>query len=86
VGSYVFALAVAFILYRLFVFEGARISTASAARFTIAFFAAFIANQVVLVTCIRVAGIEPEIAQIFAMIAYSAIFYLLNRHFVFASS
>jgi putative flippase GtrA len=81
--GYAIALGVAFILNRVFVFEGARIFAAAATRFVIAFAIAFLLNQAVLFILFRLLSVRPEIAQIFAMATYTVTFYLLNKHFVF---
>lgn len=82
--GYVAALFLAFILNHIFVFSGSTISSTSAARFIAAFAIAFLINQIVLFVLFRIFSVPPEVAQIFAMIVYTVIFYLFNKHFVFA--
>ena len=81
--GYAAGLAVAFVLNRVFVFEGARLSIAAGVRFAVSFGIAFALNQAVLVALTRGAGMAPELAQVFAMVCYTVIFYFLNKHFVF---
>lgn len=81
--SYVIALCVAFYLNRFFVFTGANSSTSSILRFFVAFAAAFLLNQAVLIVFFRIFLVPAEIAQVFAMIVYTVIFYLLNKFYVF---
>ena len=83
--GYGVALGVAFVLNRVYVFQGARLSVKAGLRFAISFMAAFTLNQAVLVFLIDRGSLAPEIAQIFAMITYTIAFYLLNKHFVFAA-
>ncbi len=82
--GYAVALALAFTLNRLVVFRGSRASPAAALRFALAFALAFAVNQAVLALLVRLAGVEAEIAQVAAMAAYTVLFYLLNKFFVFA--
>lgn len=81
--GYVIALCVAFYLNRFFVFTGANSSTSSILRFFVAFAAAFLLNQAVLIVFFRIFLVPAEIAQVFAMIVYTVIFYLLNKFYVF---
>ena len=80
---YIIAIFFAFLLNRFFVFQGSKISKSTFLRFIFAFVCAFIINQAVLFVLFRIFSIQPEIAQIFSMIAYSIIFFLLNKYFVF---
>lgn len=81
--GYAIALCVAFYLNRIFVFSGANSSTSSMLRFFVAFAAAFLLNQAVLIVSFRVFLVPAEIAQVFAMVVYTIIFYLLNKFYVF---
>ncbi len=81
--GYVSALSLAFILNHIFVFSGSTISATSAARFVAAFSIAFLINQIVLLVLFRIFSVPPEVAQIFAMIVYTVVFYLINKNFVF---
>lgn len=83
--GYGIALSVAFVLNRVFVFEGARLTLPAALKFALSFLAAFGLNQAVLVYFVEGRALLPEIAQIFAMATYTVAFYLFNKHFVFSS-
>lgn len=83
--SYMGALCMAFILNRFFVFlHSPTPTTTSAIRFVVAFASAFLLNQAVLFLCIRILLSQPEMGQIFSMISYSVVFYLLNKYYVFS--
>ena len=81
--GYTIAFSVSFFLNRFFVFTNTNISLQMGLRFVIAFFVAFAANFGTLVILVRCFLVLPEIAQIFAMIVYTIIFYVLNKNFVF---
>ena len=81
--GYTIAFSVSFFLYRFFVFTNINISLQMGLRFIIAFFVAFAINFGTLVILVRCCLVLPEIAQIFAMIVYTIIFYVLNKYFVF---
>lgn len=84
--GYITALFLAFILNRFFVFSGSVITATAVARFIASFGIAFASNQGVLFVLFRIFFVTPEIAQLFAMVAYTIIFYLLNKWFVFSIS
>lgn len=84
--SYAIALGVAFLLNRFFVFSGAKASAGAVLRFIAAFAASFSLNQAVLFVLFRIFSIPAEIAQVFAMIVYTVVFYLMNKHFIFKDS
>ncbi|MEI8204589.1 MAG: GtrA family protein [Bacteroidota bacterium] len=81
--GYLAALCMAFLLNRFFVFSSSAATGSTALRFIIAFAGAFLLNQAVLYLCIRILLVHPEIAQIFSMIAYTFVFYILNKFYVF---
>lgn len=81
--GYTIAFSVSFFLNRFFVFTNTNISLQMGLRFVTAFFVAFAANFGTLVILVRCFLVLPEIAQIFAMIVYTIIFYVLNKNFVF---
>lgn len=81
--GYAIALCVAYALNRVFVFTTANIQKPSIFRFMIAFFVAFAINQGVLIASIQLVGLRPELAQIFAMVIYTLVFFLMNKYFVF---
>ena len=80
---YIVALVIAFLLNRFFVFQGSTTSKVTILKFITAFACAFIINQVVLFLLFRILSVQPEIAQIFSMMAYAIVFYMLNKFFVF---
>ncbi len=84
-GGYVTGLLMAFTLNYHFVFAHAVMSLATIWRFMAASLLAFLLNQAVLMVLCRYFLTSPKIAQIFAMIAYTVIFYLLNKWFVFSA-
>jgi len=81
-ASYVVGLAVAYALNLAFVFRGSRHSGGALARFLAGFAVAYSLNVAVLHVAHAVLGLRPEFAQIAAMVAYTASFYLINRCFV----
>ncbi len=81
--GYLVALSVAFLLNHFFVFTASANSARSLKRFILAFSGSFLVNQAVLFVLFRMLSVQAEIAQAFAMITYTLIFYLLNKHFVF---
>ena len=80
---YIVALFFAFLLNHFFVFKGSKSSKSTILRFIAAFACAFIMNQAVLFILFRIFSVQAEVAQIFSMIAYSFVFFLLNKYFVF---
>lgn len=82
--GYIVALILAFLLNHFFVFTASVFSASSVTRFIAAFGIAFGINQGVLFVALHFFYMQPEIAQGFAMIAYTIIFYVLNKWFVFA--
>ena len=81
--GYVVALCVAFLLNRFYVFTGSRIHIYTIIRFVMSFVAAFVINQGVLIFLVRFCDALPEIAQGFAMLAYTINFYIFSKYFVF---
>lgn len=84
--SYTIGLACAYVLNALFVFKAERFHLSSAIRFAASFILAFTLNLMMLNILLEWAKLMPELAQIFAMIAYTITFYLLNKLFVFKDS
>lgn len=82
--GYTVALGVSFLLSSYFVFSNSKPIVSVAGRFVVAFTIAFLLNQFVLFILLSTAFLSAEIAQIFAMIAYTVVFYLLSKYFVFA--
>ncbi|WP_190271902.1 GtrA family protein [Chlorobium phaeobacteroides] len=80
--GYGIGLISAFILNRLFVFKRTIFSFGAFLRFVLSFIISFILNLAILYYFHRSLHVIPEIAQIAAMIAYTIIFYLLNKYFV----
>lgn len=81
--GYILGLSVAFILQRLFVFKPTVFSYVMIARFLCSFFIAFGFNQIVLALLVYSDIVRVEISQIFAMAAFTVLFYLFNKYFVF---
>ncbi|MDP9712896.1 UNVERIFIED_ORG: putative flippase GtrA [Pseudomonas fluorescens] len=81
--GYVIALIAAFILNKTFVFNQSTTDRSTIPKFIVAFGIAFGINQLVLISGYRLAGLDPKIAQVFAMISYTISFYALNKKFVF---
>jgi putative flippase GtrA len=81
--GYVIALIAAFILNKTFVFNQSTTDRSTIPKFIVAFGIAFGINQLVLISGYRLAGLDPKIAQVFAMISYTISFYTLNKKFVF---
>lgn len=83
--GYAVALLVAFLLNKYFVFSKSKARGSAVGRFAVSFCVAFLLNQFVLLILLGWFNLRAEIAQIFAMAAYSVIFYLLSKCFVFAA-
>lgn len=81
--GYAVALIAAFFLNKVFVFSNTTFRSGMILRFIIAFVIAFLMNQAVLLIGIHLVNLKAEIAQIFAMCAYTIIFYILNKKYVF---
>ncbi len=82
VGCYAVGLTVAYALNLGYVFDDARHSWKAVARFLAGAGTAWLINAAVLTTGVRGFGLPAEVAQVFAMVAYTGSFYLINRHFV----
>jgi putative flippase GtrA len=81
--SYAIGLTIAYLLYRRFVFGATGSTHANVGRFISCFFFAFGLNQAVLNLLIYFAGWAAPIAQIFAMVTYTVVFFVLNKYVVF---
>lgn len=81
--SYIMALSVAFLLNRFFVFPGAVASATTVIRFVGAFALSFSLNQATLLVLFNIFFVQAEIAQVFAMIVYTVVFYLFNKDYIF---
>lgn len=84
--GYGIALIVAFILNKTFVFNQSTTDRSTIPKFIVAFGIAFGINQLVLISGYRLAGLDPKIAQVFAMVSYTVVFYILNKKFVFSEN
>lgn len=84
--GYVIALIAAFVLNKTFVFNQSVTDRSTIPKFIVAFGIAFGINQLVLISGYRLAGLDPKVAQVFAMISYTVVFYILNKKFVFSES
>jgi putative flippase GtrA len=85
IGCYVIGLLLAYVLNLVFVFRHASHSRGSAVRFVGGAGAAWLVNAAVLAAAIELLHLRAEIAQAFAMVVYTGSFYLINRHFVWAT-
>lgn len=81
--GYAIGLANSFLWNRRWTFSHFGDITGTAARFLVAFVLAYAANLATLLLLMRGAGLNPYLAQAFAVVPYTAIFYLGCRHFVF---
>jgi putative flippase GtrA len=81
--SYALTLCVSFVLNRHYVFNAAPFAKQAVWRFALAFAIAFSVNQALLRGLLHRAWLSPEIAQLFSMGAYTVVFYLLSKFFVF---
>lgn len=81
--GYVIALVAAFVLNKTFVFNQSTTDRGTIPKFIIAFSVSFAINQLTLLAGYRWIGLDAKIAQIFAMISYTLVFYILNKKFVF---
>lgn len=82
-AGYTIALMAAFVLNKHFVFNDTTFKKGMILKFILAFFIAFCINQAILLLGIRIINMKAEIAQLFAMCAYTIIFYILNKKCVF---
>ncbi|MHC8373103.1 GtrA family protein [Pseudomonas sp. MDT1-85] len=81
--GYGVALIAAFVLNKIFVFNQSTTDRSTIPKFILAFAISFTINQLVLLIVYQGMGAPAEIAQIFAMVSYTVVFYLLNKEFVF---
>ena len=81
--SYVIALVVAFILNKVFVFKSSVKNAVAIPKFIAAFGISFLVNQLVLILFYRLLNSPAAIAQIPAMVSYTIVFYVLNKHYVY---
>lgn len=81
--AYGVGLSVAFFLNSSFVFRSSSGACRKAALFCIAFVASYLLNLGVLYLLVLGFDTSAEVAQIFAMLAYSVSFYLVNRYLIF---
>ena len=84
--SYLVALLFAFLLNNYLVFTSSKPLMHSAVRFVLAFCFAFSINQLALFVILTNFDFPVEIAQIFAMMAYTITFYFLSKYYVFCDS
>lgn len=80
--SYAFGLVCSFILSATFVFSKTTQLRRRSIKFFICFIISFMINQLVL--WLLSSLINIYLAQIFAMVSYTIIFYILNKYFVFS--
>lgn len=84
--SYALALTIAFTLNKIYVFERATVTLRAIAKFIISFLLSFTINQFVFISFYRVMGFSAETSQLPAMLAYTLVFYALNKYFVFSGA
>lgn len=82
--GYTLALTVAFILNKLYVFQGSGVVSKALPKFIFSFLISFLTNQLVFVFFYRLLEFSAETSQIPAMLSYTITFYLLNKYFVFS--
>lgn len=80
--GYAAGLTAAYLQNRYFVFPGARHSAGALLRFIGGFAVAYLVNLAVLELAHVRLGLRAELAQLAAMAAYTVVFYLINRCFV----
>ncbi len=81
--SYIVAICIAYILNKLFVFKDKNSNKQNIIKFLIAFFIAFTINFIALFIFLNIFNFSPAIGQVFAMIIYTTVFFLLNKFYVF---
>lgn len=81
--GYLCGLVTSYLLNKFFTFKSASRSKAELGRFIAVFLLAYFANMLVLLLCIKIAGMHEAIAQIVAGVFYVATSYLLNKFYVF---
>lgn len=81
--SYIVAICIAYILNKLFVFKNKNSNKQNIIKFLIAFFIAFTINFISLFIFLNIFKLSPAVGQIFAMIIYTTVFFLLNKFYVF---
>ena len=82
--SYAIGLVCAYVLNRRFVFKTAAPAAAAPWKFAAGFGVAFGVNLLVLHVAASMLRLRPELAQLFAMGAYTVTFYFINKYVVFA--
>ncbi|MBC6497822.1 MAG: GtrA family protein [Alphaproteobacteria bacterium GM7ARS4] len=84
-SGYAVGLVVAFFAYKHWVFIGShRPWWRQIHLFLLSFLFSYGGNMVVLMVCLYVLYVNPYMAQMIAMMTYTVLFYLINRHVVFA--
>ena len=83
VAGYAIGLCCSFMLNRRLTFRSRGSARREAARFLLAFAAAYACNLLVLMFAMRELGVHPVWAQLVAGVAYTAVFFLLSKFFVF---
>ena len=81
--GYCIALCVAFLLNKYYVFNKKETDIYHVIRFFIAFLIAYIINLIILFICLDFLELNLALGQIFAMISYTASFYIFNKYIVF---
>ena len=84
--SYAVGLVCAYVLNRHFVFKNAAANASAPWKFAVGFALAFGVNLIVLHIATGMLHLAPELAQLFAMGAYTVTFYLINKYIVFAGA
>ena len=82
--GYLMALFLAFTLNYFYVFTDSVANIKTVPKFLASFGVAFALNQAVLLILYKIFFVTPWIAQIFAMLTYTVVFYLLNKFYVFS--
>lgn len=84
-AGYGVGLTTSYLLNRSFTFASRQRVGHEAVRFFAVFLAAYAVNFATLLVLVRLAGVHPGVSQILAGIVYVGAFYLMSKHFVFAS-
>lgn len=83
VAGYAVGLCCSFLLNRRLTFRSAGSARREALRFLLAFAVAYACNVAVLLASIDLLGIPPVWAQLVAGVAYTAVFFVLSKLYVF---
>lgn len=86
VAGYAVGLCCSFLLNRRLTFRSEGHATREALRFLLAFAIAYAVNLAVLLASIELLGVPPVWAQLVSGVAYTGVFFLLSKRYVFAAA